>query len=154
MTHQEARTRRSRLTAAIAAPVLCLMIGGVAIAQTATSPTAPTDAAATSTAPTPPEGKKGDRPRHEGHRHGHGHRDGFMGARPDANGNVSRTDVIAAQQRALSFFDQADSNKDGVLSRDEREAVRKQMKAEHEKARAERGARPDSPPPAGAPAKN
>ncbi|MFT4103911.1 MAG: hypothetical protein QM674_23390 [Burkholderiaceae bacterium] len=124
------------MVAVIAAPAIVLAGAGVAAAQSATSPGAP-DAAASPTAPSDAEPR--DRPEaggpdgHYGFRHASHHRGpmepmGPMGVRPDANGNVSRADVQAAQQRQLAMFDQIDANHDGVISKDERMAFHRQMR--------------------------
>ena len=70
-----------------------------------------------------------------------------------ANVDARRDEVLAAHKRQLERFDQADTNKDGVLSREELRASRDAMREEHRKRAAERrGAGQQQPAPAsGAP---
>ena len=65
---------------------------------------------------------QGQRAERRGHRGGRGMHMGRMGG---ANGNeaVTQTDFTA---RALARFDQADANKDGTVTREERRAARPQ----------------------------
>jgi len=126
------------MAAVIAAPAIVLAGAGIAAAQTSPSTATPsaTPSATPGTAPADaaPRAKPGGP---DAHQHGHHHRAhhpgprgpvGAMGVRPDADGNVSRTDVQAAQQRQLAMFDKIDANHDGVISKDERMAFHRQMR--------------------------
>ena len=73
---------------------------------------------------------------------GHEHFGGpFGGADANHDHVITRDELVQHQQQMLADFDAADTNKDGKLSPDE-------MKAFHEKIRAQRPPRGDAPPPA------
>ena len=62
----------------------------------------------------------------KGERGGH-----FKKADADGNGSLSRAEVEKSLPRLAAKFDQIDANKDGQLSRDEMQAVRKTHKHAH-----------------------
>jgi Ca2+-binding EF-hand superfamily protein len=76
--------------------------------------------------------------REHGGPRGHG---AFGGIDANHDRVITRDEMVQHQQKMLQDFDAADSNKDGKLSADE-------MKAFHEKMRAQRPPRGDAPPPA------
>lgn len=75
---------------------------------------------------------------HGGRRGPHG--GPFGGADANHDRVITRDELVQHQQKMLQDFDAADTNKDGKLSADE-------MKAFHEKMRAQRPPRGDVPPP-------
>lgn len=106
--------------AALAAGALLISFG--AFAQTA-GPSAPGAPAPGSAAPcaTPPCGPGGPGAHHRGPGH---HAPMLRRIDTDGDGQVSRAELQAAQQRQLERFDKADANGDGRLSRDEIRAMR------------------------------
>ena len=66
----------------------------------------------------------------------------FNKADADGNGTLSRAEVEKSMRRLAKTFDQIDANKDGQLSRDEMKAAKRTHKHAHRKAhKAERQAR-------------
>lgn len=148
-----------------------LAFGGVLFAQTAapvpdagSTAQAPSATSATQAPGGPAWGPRDGRGpgeggmmhRQDGH-HGkygrHAARDGFM-RNLDANrdGRVGRDEVLAAQQRQLALFDRADTDHDGVLTRDEMRAARETMREEFRKQRGEARREGEPRRPAAAPA--
>ena len=108
-----------------------------AIAQTA----APAQQAAPAQAPAPyaaEQGKPGracpeHRKRHVAYK---SKRDQYMGRMDvDRDGQISRDELLAAQQRRLEMFDRADTDHDGKLSREERHAMRESLREQHRQRR-------------------
>jgi hypothetical protein len=110
--------------AILAAAAVLALGAGVAGAQTAAPAPANAPGSAIGAAPaSPPAGG----PAYGRMRHG-----GPL-ARLDANhdGQVTKDELLAAQQRQLRFFELADANHDGVVTRDEMRALREQWRARH-----------------------
>jgi hypothetical protein len=112
-----------------------------ALAQTA----APAQQAAPAQAPAPAaapygagQGMPGQacpehRKRHAAYR---AKRDRFMGRiDTDRDGQISRDELLAAQQRQLEMFDRADADHDGKVTREERHAMRESLREEHRQRR-------------------
>jgi hypothetical protein len=112
-----------------------------AIAQTA----APTQQATPAQAPAPDaapygagQGKRGQacpehQRRHAAYRSKHGRFMGRMDA--DRDGQISRDELLAAQQRQLEMFDRADTDHDGKVTREERHAMRESLREQHRQRR-------------------
>jgi hypothetical protein len=121
-----------------------ISIAGAAVAQTAVPLSQPAPApqaapgAATPPAAGAPFGRGPDCDRDPPKRHAH-HRpnpDWFFGrVQRDRDGQVSREDLIAAQQRRLQMFDRADANRDGKVSREEMHAMRDALREQHRQRR-------------------
>lgn len=115
------------LGAALAAT---LTAGTLAFAQSQTPPAAPaaTPAPGMPCADGQPCGP--GQGRGPGHRHGPRHGGhGAMAMDTDGDGQLSKAELQAAQQRQLQAFDKADANADGKLTRDEMRAYRQSLHA-------------------------
>lgn len=110
-----------------------LAFGGVVLAQAAADVAPPAQAPEISVQAAPDRAGPRHGERMQGHPHGHHHgkharHGGFLkGVDTDRDGQVSRDELQAAQQRQLTMFDRADTDKDGKLSRDEMRAARNAM---------------------------
>jgi hypothetical protein len=69
---------------------------------------------------------------HEGRSHGmhkHGGDRMWMRLDTDKDGQISKAELLASQQRQLEMFDRADADKNGKLSAEERKAFRAAKRA-------------------------
>jgi len=84
---------------------------------------------------TAPDGQKADGKRFGGRHHGGWHRGGHggMGMMKQGAGPVTRAEFVAAH---LARFDAADTDRNGVLTTQERQAQREKMRAEWQAKRA------------------
>ena len=122
----------------------------VATAQTA-APAVPAEQAAPAASSAPgaasTDGRSPDcaRELREGHSRFRRNANWLFGrADKDRDGQISRDELLAAQQRQLQLFDRADTNRDGKVSRDEMHAMREALREQ----RRQRGAPGTSSAPA------
>ncbi len=121
----------------ILAAAMAVTFAGIAVAQNAAP--APQSAASDAASPSvASDGRAGgraaddDREHREWHGKHHGRHARFFGRiDTDRDGQISRDELLAAQQRQLAMFERADTNHDGKVSREERQALRQALREEY-----------------------
>lgn len=118
---------------------------GAGFAQSSSSTPAPAAGATPAPCPAAPCGPGGTRG--PGMRHPHGHHGAMLRhLDTDHDGQLSRAEVQAGQQRQLEMFDKADGNGDGKLSPEEMRSMRGRWRDLAPGARADGRGGPCTPP--------